>query len=91
MCGAIILLDDRGWGVSGPPNLWQTTIAAEIEDQARTVVGPDKDETSTEYWAPLVAILRRAGVTTTAAELAALPHDVELGEQITAALHNHQL
>jgi hypothetical protein len=38
----VLLLDDRGWGASGPPNIWALTTAEDIADTARMVVGPDE-------------------------------------------------
>ncbi len=36
----LTLLDDRGWGVSGPSDIWRRTSVEEIETAARMVVGP---------------------------------------------------
>jgi hypothetical protein len=38
----VVLLDDRGWSASGPPDIWRRTSIEEVEETARTVVGPDE-------------------------------------------------
>lgn len=40
--GRVLLLADRGWSASGPPDIWTETSVEEITDIARTVVGPDE-------------------------------------------------
>ncbi len=94
--GRVLLLADRGWTVSGPPNIWAVTSVEEIVDTARMVVGPDEpfDEHSqkdmeADHWASLAAVLRRQGVEAEALELGRLPHDVVLGEQLLARI-SHQ-
>lgn len=83
------LLDDRGWAVHGPPDIWRRTSVEEIEADARTVVGPDephgnhsKADMEADHWAHLVGILRQQGVLAEAEELRRLPHDVELSERL---------
>jgi hypothetical protein len=84
----VVLLDDRGWTSSGP-----VTSTEEAEDTARTVVGPDEpagglsaEEMAAGHWATLAHALRRHGVAADPAELAALPHDVVLGERLRAQI-----
>jgi len=38
----VLLLDDRGWSESGPPDIWAVTSVEAVADTARTVVGPDE-------------------------------------------------
>lgn len=85
----LTLLDDRGWSVHGPPNIWRRTSVGEIEATARMVVGPDEPygsrsqtDMETDHWAYLAAILRRQGVLVDAGELSRLPHHVELSERL---------
>src|SRR5699024_7082099 len=40
----VLLLDDRGWGGSGPPNIWATESLEILEEEARAVVGPDEPD-----------------------------------------------
>lgn len=90
---AIPLLDDRGWSSSGPPNIWAYETVEDIESTARTVVGPDEpgpgqtyDEADAEHWGVLADTVRRHGVEIDPAELAALPHDVELSDSVLVQL-----
>jgi hypothetical protein len=85
----LTLLDDRGWGVHGPPNIWRRTSVVEIETDARMVVGPDAPygdhsaaDTEADHWAYLADILRGQGVRVEADELSRLPHDVEISERL---------
>lgn len=79
----VVLLDNRGW--SGGPGI----DAAEVEETARSVVGPDEpfDGQSQEYmesthWDYLAEILRRQGVVVAGPELRLLRHDVVMGERL---------
>jgi hypothetical protein len=85
----LTLLDDRGWGVHGPSDIWQRASVEEIEAVARTVVGPDEPygshsqaDTESDHWSTLADILRQQGVQIDAEELSRLPHDVELTERL---------
>lgn len=85
----LTLLDDRGWGLSGPPDLWQKTTVEEIAEDARSVVGPDEaygnhsqTDMDAEHWADLADTLREQGVLIDAEELARLPHDVQLSQRV---------
>jgi hypothetical protein len=87
------LLNDRGWSVSGPPDIWSSMSAAEIMDTARVVVGPDEafdgysqEDMEASHWAFLAAILRRQGADVEGPALRELPHDVVLGERLRARL-----
>lgn len=89
----LTLLDDRGWAVHGPPDIWRRTTVEEIEETTRMVVGPDElfgrhsqTEMEAEHWADLVGTLRQQGVLTDAGRLSRLPHDVELAEQLRTRL-----
>lgn len=89
----ITLLDDRGWSVSGPPDLWQRTTAHDIADDARMVVGPDEphgDRThadmAADHWAGLAEILREHGAIVSGADLSRLPHEVELSQRLRERL-----
>lgn len=85
----LTLLDDRGWGVHGPPDLWQRITADEIAEDARTVVGPDEAfgnhsqaDMAAEHWAGLADTLRDHGVLVDPEELSRLPHDVEFTDRV---------
>lgn len=102
----IVLLDDRGWSQSGilfsrgappvqndPSSPWDGVTRSQLEDTARTVVGPDEPygshtraEMERAHWASLAATLERHGVFVEASDLQALPHDVVLGEGLRARL-----
>lgn len=84
------LFADRGWSSS-------VEIAEEgraiIENTARMVVGPDgpgRGETDEQmhyrYWQWFEHKLRDAGIQGAASELKTLPHDVEIGEQLSRRL-----
>lgn len=94
--GRVLLLADRGWSASGPPDIWAMTSVEEIADTARMVVGPDEpfggrsqEKMEEDHWSSLAAVLRHQGVDVDAAELGRLPHDVVLGEQLLARI-GHQ-
>ncbi len=89
----LTLLDGRGWGAHGPPDLWRQTSIEEVEETARMVVGPDgpfgghsEAEMNTAHWTDLSNILRQQGVLIGAEELSRLPHDVELTERVRTRL-----
>jgi hypothetical protein len=86
----ITLIDDRGWGSTG---LWETTTVGEIEDTARTVVGPDEpaegqthEEMAAAHWTHLAAVLGERGVVTGPDALRTLPHAVVLGDRLQNGL-----
>jgi hypothetical protein len=90
----IVLLVDRGWSSSGnAPDIWALTTVRDIQDEARTVVGPDEPpegrshaELAHDHWVALSETLRREGVLVDAEELRQLPHDVVLSEGLRALL-----
>jgi hypothetical protein len=96
----VILLDDRGWtsalrgaGVDEDTDAWRFASEREITDAARVVVGPDEPfggrtqaDMERDHWSRLAEQLRAGGVVVDAAELRAVPHDVELSERLRARL-----
>lgn len=89
----VLLLSDRGWGASGPPDIWVRTSVKDIVGTTRTAVGPDEpfggrtpDETEADHWSSLQQIAQRQGVTVDAAELRQLPHDIVLSPRLLARL-----
>jgi len=85
----VTLLDDRGWSSGGPSNIWAYTSLKDLVDTARTVVGPDEppdgvsyEDAEQGYWAQLAANARAHGVRIQAGDLAALPHDVVISQEI---------
>jgi hypothetical protein len=101
-----VLLDDRGWTQSavffstGDPPMqenqvdpWEGVTPKQIDESARTVVGPDEaygDYTPADieeaHWAYLTAILKREGIEVDATEFETLGHDVVLSYRLLASL-----
>ena len=46
----VLLLDDRGWSASGPPDIWARTSIEDIVDTALMVVGPDEPSGKRRSW-----------------------------------------
>jgi hypothetical protein len=76
-----------------PLRIWAYETAEEIERTARVVVGPDEPfkghtqaEMEASHWDSLARVLQREGIEVEAAELRALPHDVELSDRVLARL-----
>ena len=74
-------------------SIWATETVEELEREARFVVGPDEPfdgrtqaDMEAEHWDSLARVLRQQGVPVEAAELKALPHDVELSDRLLARL-----
>jgi hypothetical protein len=105
----VLLLDGRGWtsalmrmripddgGVrEDVTDIWAVTSVEEIEQSARTVVGPDepfagytREELEDGHWAHLSDVLRQHGVVVDAQELKQLPHDVTLSERLLARVRS---
>jgi hypothetical protein len=89
----VTLLDDRGWSSSGPIGIWSYTSLDDLTENARLVVGPDEppegrshEDEAAMHWAQLAANAHSQGVHIGPAELAALPHDVEISPEIRARL-----
>jgi hypothetical protein len=102
----VLLLDGRGWSWSSPisfqagdrdsrreqhPDNWAMTSVEDIEQEARTVVGPDEplegssqEDAEEGHWAYLSDLLRQHGVVVDASDLRRLPHDVVLSERLLA-------
>jgi hypothetical protein len=86
----LLLLDDRGWAVSGA---WVALTPREVEETTRIVVGPDEpaagstwEQAQADHWAHLAGVLREQRVSVDAAELRRLPHDVVLTPRLRARL-----
>ena len=88
-----MLIDDRGWGSSGPrgggpDDLWAYETFEAIESTVRNVVLPDDaEETGEEHpgrW--LAERIRALSVETTPEELRQLPYDVVLSDRLQARL-----
>ena len=85
----VLLLDDRGWSASGPPNIWAVTSVEDIVDTTRTAVGPDEpfgvrshEDMEADHWAQLTGTLRQQGIVADPLALKRLPHDVVLSERL---------
>ncbi|MFZ3495807.1 hypothetical protein ACODT5_21710 [Streptomyces sp. 5.8] len=88
---SVVLLDDRGWSSSGLSGLPALTSIEDIEETARTVVGPDEpfdgmtqEQMAAGHWGHLAGVLGQHGVDVPAHELEQLPHDVVLSERLRA-------
>lgn len=73
------------------PDIWAVTSIADIEEEARAVVGPDEpfdghsqEDMEADHWAYLAHILWQQGVPVDAEELKRLPHEVVLSERLLA-------
>jgi hypothetical protein len=105
----ILLLDGRGWTSTlmrmripddgeareDVTDIWAVTSVEEMEQSARTVVGPDepfagytREELDDGHWAHLSDVLRQHGVVVDAPELRQLPHDVRLSERLLARVRS---
>jgi hypothetical protein len=69
----VVLLDDRGWGVSGGADVRAGLSTEEVAWTTRMVVGPDEppdgmthEQMAAGHWGHLAALLRRHGATVTA-------------------------
>ena len=89
----VLLLDDRGWSQSGPPNIWALTSVDDLVKTARVVVGPDEPsgersgaDMETDHWAQLTEVLRRQGIQAEPSDLKRLPHDVVLSDRLLACV-----
>lgn len=87
----VLLLDDRGWTESGPPDIWAGTSVEDVVETARVVVGPDEpfggrshEDMEADHWKHLAGLLRQQGIVVEASELEHLPHDVALSERLLA-------
>lgn len=85
----VLLLDDRGWSASGPPDIWAVTSVQHIVDTTRVVIGPDEpfdgrshEDMEADHWAQLTEVLRKQGIVADALELKRLPHEVVLSERL---------
>jgi hypothetical protein len=75
------------------PGAWASETAEEMKRTARDVVGPDEPfqgrtraDMEASHWDYLTRILRKQGVEIEAAELKALPHDVEISDRVLARI-----
>lgn len=86
----VLLLNDRGFGSSGR---WAEQSVKNIEEDARTVVGPDEppegrshEDAARSHWTYLQRIAQQQGVAIDADELRQLPHDVVLSDRLLARI-----
>ncbi len=91
----VVLLDDRGWSssTSGSIDVWASTSLESITATARMVVGPDEPpegrsraQEAAMYWGSLADTAREQDVRVGPEDLAALPHDVDVSEEVRARL-----
>ncbi|GGY39441.1 hypothetical protein GCM10010363_20340 [Streptomyces omiyaensis] len=90
---SLVLLDDRGWAESlmGDGDIRDHLTAESVEEDARTVVGPDEpfgdqthEQAAAAHWGALAGRLAARGVDAGGPALAALPHAVVLGARLRA-------
>ena len=88
--GRRLPLLERGWASTGH---WDTTTVTEIEDTARTVVGPDEpaegqtsEEVAAAHWAHLAALLSTQDVIADPGMPRSLRHDVVLSARLRARI-----
>lgn len=71
----------------GPSDQWRGLTLEELEQDVRSTVLPDDDDTQDEHpWGWLVGLLHVHGVEATAEELWRLPYDVVFSERLRARL-----
>ena len=75
------------------PSVWAYETVEDMERTARDVVGPDEPfggrtraDMGASHWDSLARVVQRQGVDVEAAELRALPHDVELSDRVLARI-----
>jgi hypothetical protein len=92
----VVLLENRGWherlGLAPArreADLWLSKTAGDLEKTARSVVGPDeafegrsRADVEAGHWRFLADLLLGHGVEVDPRELRALPHDVELSDEV---------
>jgi hypothetical protein len=73
--------------------IWANQTRWEMEQSARVAVGPDEpfddhkwEDMEADHWNALAKDLQCQGIEVTAAELEALPHEVELSERVLARI-----
>ncbi len=98
----VVLFDQRGWTsqVGGsepgePVDVWAYETVQGMQQEARVVGGPDEpfddrtqEDMAASHWDSLARLLQREGIAVDAAELTALPHDVELSDRVLARIKN---
>ena len=96
----IVLLDDRGWSASvrfvgggGPSDQWSYATQEDIEETARTVVGPDEpadgqsyEDAARMHWSCLAGALEANGIAASGDDLQSLPHVVVLSDRLRARI-----
>jgi hypothetical protein len=82
---------EQARGFVEPSSIWAYETVEEMERTARIVVGPDEPfegrtqaEMEASHWDSLARVLQQQGIEVQAAELRALPHDVELSHRVLA-------
>lgn len=95
----VVLLDDRGWGGrrndGGDP--WEYQTVEDVKRVARDVVGPDEPyeghsqaDMEVAHWSALAETLRREGVEVSGADLAAVPHEVQVSHRVMTRIPQHR-
>jgi hypothetical protein len=93
----VLLLGDRGWGASGPSNIWAYESVQGVMATARIVVGPDeppagrsREDEEALHWAQLAEVLRQQGIAVGSWQPKQLRHDVVLSDRLLARIRHAQ-
>jgi hypothetical protein len=92
----VVLLDGRGWSVGvrvvgggAASDQWSWMTQEDVEETARTVLGPDEpaagesyEDAARAHWSALAEALHQAGVAASADALQSLPHVVVLSDRL---------
>jgi hypothetical protein len=85
----LTLHSERGFGVSGPIDIWTHLTAASLEADVRTTVLPDDDDTGDDHpWEWLAGLLRAHGVEVSPEQLRTVPYTVEFSRRLSQRLQS---
>lgn len=78
---------ERGFSVSGPPDIWTHLTAAEVEADVHNTVLPDDEATQDDHpWEWLAELLVARGVQVLPEQLRTVPYTVELSRRLARRL-----
>lgn len=80
---------ERGFGVSGPLDIWTHLTAAQVEADVRNTVLPDDDDTQDEHpWEWLAELIDAHGVQVSPEQLKTVPYTVEFSRRLAKRLQS---
>jgi hypothetical protein len=90
----LTLHQERGFGGTStgpaPRDQWRDLTLEDLEQDVRTTVLPDDDDSQDEHpWEWLAELLHAHGVEVTAEELRRVPYSVEFSERLRGRVVNH--